>query len=71
MFFSVFQGEIEIRDGSPGDEFIKLEIDKTAAARSLLENVITNRTVIDIGYGTVYMLQVVSTFFLLKIVFIY
>ena len=64
MSWFFFQGEIEIRDGAPGSDLIRIEIDKTAAAQSLLDNVVLNQTVFDKGYGTIYVLQVVSTYYL-------
>ena len=54
------QGEVEIRDGDPGSDKVRIEMDKTAATEELLTNFVSNNSVHDIGYGTVFLFQVVG-----------
>ena len=59
--FSSLQGEVELMDGNINADQIKIDVEKYAPSQHELESITTSKSGFDIGRGTVYVLQVVST----------
>jgi len=61
FIFSLFQGEVEIRDGDINADFIRIEIQKMGPDQETVNNIMTNQMMHESGRGLAYMMQVVST----------
>ena len=60
--FFTLQGAVVVRDGDLGGDHVKIEIDRSGPSEEIVKNVVINKTIYDIGYGRVYVLQVVSSY---------
>ena len=49
-----------MRDGDLNADQVKIELDRSGPSEEVVNDVTVNQTVFDIGYGTVFVLQVVS-----------
>ena len=49
-----------VRDGNFDADQVKIELDRSGPSEEVVNEVTVNQTVFDIGYGTVFVLQVVS-----------
>lgn len=54
------QGTIVVRDGDLGSDRVKIEIDRSGPSDEVVKDVTVNETIFDIGYGRVFVLQLVS-----------
>ena len=58
------QGNIVVRDPQNMDEDqVKIDLDRMGPSEEVVNQVTVNRTIVDVGYGKVFVLQVVSTRF--------
>ena len=56
-----FQGNIVVRDGDINEDQVKIDLDRMGPSEEIVNQVTVNRTIVDLGYGKVFVLQVVST----------
>ena len=55
-----FQGNIVVRDGDINEDQVKIDLDRMGPTEEIVNQVTVNRTIVDLGYGKVFVLQVVS-----------
>lgn len=58
--FGFCQGEVEIKDGEVSSSEIRIEIEKLGPTEALTEGIAVNQTLFDVGYGAIFMLQLVG-----------
>ena len=50
-----------VRDGDINEDQVKIDLDRMGPSEEIVNQVTVNRTIVDLGYGKVFVLQVVST----------
>ena len=60
FFVCILQGDVEILDGDIHSDAVRIEIDKYGPTDLVLDGIITNQAMYDVGRGMVYVLQVVG-----------
>ena len=60
-----FQGEVEIIEGEPSSDSIRIDVDKSGPTVPSLDYIVAHYALYDVGEGMVYVVQVVSRDFLI------
>ncbi len=60
IFFNSFQGEVEIIEGDPASDSIRIDVEKSGPSVQSLDYIIANQALYDVGKGMVYVVQVVG-----------
>ena len=56
----MFQGEVEIIEGGPNSDSIRIDVDKSGPTVPSLDHIVAHYALYDVGEGMVYVVQVVS-----------
>ena len=55
----VYQGSVEIEDGSADVKTILIDIEKHGQSRQHIDDIAVDQTLFDVGHGTIFVLQLV------------